>query len=439
MEERRKSTHDDNNSSTYEHHAALKRASSSTKHHPDKVVWDPDFTFRNQPYRLLGHQKNNVMGRLSVRLLEGQNLKRPRDDWSLMALGPVKHLGLSHKHGEVRSSYVAFQLTRCYSSNTNDGSNDNNNNNSMMYYSEEYGEEFKSSVISNSNGSSPVWTDRAGSCFSIPLKKGSLPDGVPVCLLAKVFEPHTAVEAMLPSQIKGGSQPLGQAILDVTDLCLGAESVKDVWIDLNPPDLNLRAAAAAAGTAKNSSSSSSSLDLKNGDSSESSSSSGKLRLLISYEPCGLEPSKNDTVCLEAFARSPTSLIVPSLNPMRVVDRSGGYLLLQYKMRGGRSNRYGTIRLHRNAVFVIERFSVVDGAVDVVLKPTDMIIGSPLGQSVAEAIGPVVSTAGDFLKPVLLTGQLATTMGIGGISTMAKIVLASTGGNKRDGDFSHLST
>eukprot|EP00814_Leptocylindrus_danicus_P010302 CAMPEP_0116042178 /NCGR_PEP_ID=MMETSP0321-20121206/25527_1 /TAXON_ID=163516 /ORGANISM="Leptocylindrus danicus var. danicus, Strain B650" /LENGTH=422 /DNA_ID=CAMNT_0003522589 /DNA_START=48 /DNA_END=1312 /DNA_ORIENTATION=+ len=422
MEERRKSTHDDNNNnnnssnSTYEHHAALKRASSSTKHHPDKVVWDPDFTFRNQPYRLLGHQKNNVMGRLSVRLLEGQNLKRPRDDWSVMALGPVKHLGLSHKHGEVRSSYVAFQLTRCYNSN------DNNN---MMYYSE-YGEEFKSSIISICNSSSPVWTDRAGSCFSIPLKKGSLPDGMPVCILAKVFEPHTAVEAMLPSQIKGGSQPLGQAVLDVTDLCLGAESVKDVWIDLSPPDLNLRAAAAAASTvgANSTSSSSSSLDLKNGDSCEissSSSSSGKLRLLISYEPCGLEPNKNDIVCLEAFARSPTSLIVPSLNPMRIVDRSGGHLLLQYKMRCGRSNRYGTIRLHRNAVFVIERFSVVDGAVDVVLKPTDMIIGSPLGQSVAEALGPVVSTAGDFLKPVLLTGQLATTVGIGGISTMAKIV------------------
>ena len=421
MEEQRKSTNN-NNGSTYEHHAALKRASSSIKKHPDKVVWDPDFTFRNQPYRLLGHQKNNIMGRLSVRLLEGQNLERPRDDWSVMALGPVKHLGLSHKHGEVRSSYVSFQLTQC------DADADTTN---TMYYSE-YGEVYKSSIISNSN--SPVWTDRAGSCFTIPLKKGALPDGMPVYILAKIFEPHTAVEAMLPMQIKGGSQPLGQAVLDVTDLCLGVESVKDVWIDLSPPDLNLRAAAATAASSMS--------DIRNGDRNGEgtcSECSGKLRLLVSYEPCGLEPTKNDTVCLEAFARSPTSLIVPSLNPMRVVDRSGGHLLLKYKMHCGKPERYGTIRLHRNAIFVIERFSVVDGAVDVVLKPTDMIMGSTLGQSVAEALGPVVATAGDFLKPILLTGQLATTVGVGGMSTMAKIVLASTGKNKRDDYFSHHST
>ena len=47
------------------------------------------------------------MGTFSVRLLEAAELKRSY--WSALALGPMKHLGLSKAHGQI-SSFVSFCL-----------------------------------------------------------------------------------------------------------------------------------------------------------------------------------------------------------------------------------------------------------------------------------------------------------------------------------------
>eukprot|EP00815_Leptocylindrus_aporus_P006077 CAMPEP_0116064334 /NCGR_PEP_ID=MMETSP0322-20121206/9030_1 /TAXON_ID=163516 /ORGANISM="Leptocylindrus danicus var. apora, Strain B651" /LENGTH=419 /DNA_ID=CAMNT_0003550287 /DNA_START=270 /DNA_END=1529 /DNA_ORIENTATION=+ len=397
---------------TYEQHSAMKKAHRSTNRSPDRVTYDSDFSFRDQPYRFLSHQKGTI-GRITLRLLQGRGLKRPRDDWSLMALGPMKHLPLSHKHGDVLSSFCTFQLVR-ESDEISKGLGDDILNGMCVY-----GKEYRSSQITNSID--PVWADnRAGSQFVIPLQKGSLMDGSPVCILARVFEPHTAIESMLPSQVKGG-EPIGQATINLTDLVLGKESVKDCWVTLRPPNKSLDF---ACGDHRNEGFNSN----NNGD------NSGEIRLLFTYDPCGIEPNKNDVVCMEAFARKPTNLIVSHLCPMRVLERKGGYVLLKFRMVNG---EFGTVRLHRNAVFVIEHFSAIDGAVNLALTPTDIFFSSKVGQHVGQAASPVVNALGDFVKPVMMTGQLATKLGVGGVTTAAKIVLASLG--ERDGDNKNYPT
>ena len=397
--------------STYEQQRALKKAQHSIKQHPDRVIYDTEFSFRDHPYRLLDHQKGTI-GFITVRLLQGRGLKRSRDDWSLMALGPMKHLPLSHKHGEVRSSFCTFRLMRAEGDRKKN--EELNENQTLSYDDICQGEELRSSTISNSNN--PVWSDnRAGSHFVIPLKKGNLPDGASIRILARVFEPHTAVESMLPSQVKGGSQPLGQAVIDVTELCFGGETVKDLWVDLSPPNVVA--------------------ELTHDKDKEKTECNGQLRVLVSYEPCGVEPKKGDTVCFEAFARSPKSLIVPPLSPMKVVNREGGYILANYRMLSG---TLGTVRLHRNSVFVIERFSAIDGAIDFALTPTDLFFASDLGQQISHHTSPIVDSIGDFLKPVIMTGQLLTTVGISGVTTTAKLVLASMGQHTNNDSSSKIS-
>ena len=414
MSKKSEGFYDPYSNSTYEQQSALKKAHNSTKQHPDRVRYDPDFSYRDKPYRLLGHQ-NGIIGFITLRLLQGRGLKRSRNDWSLMALGPMKHLPLSNKHGEVRSSFCTFRLMHADREEVKKGKAFNSQD--LTYDDLCQGEEFRSSVVSNSND--PVWADnRSGSHFVIPLKKGNLPDGVPVRILTRVLEPHTAVESLLPSQVKGGSQPLGQAVIDVTDLCFG-ETVRDTWIDLSSPNQDV--------------------GLMNEDTNDSNGeeikSTGKLRILISYEPCGIEPKEDDTVCFEAFARNVNNLIIPSQSPMKVVNREGGYILVKYRMPNG---SFGSIRLHRNSIFVIERLNAIDGAIDFALTPTDIFFSSELGQQVAHHVSPVVKVVGDFVKPAVLTGQLLTTVGISGISTTAKLVLATMGQNVKDSNPHNMS-
>jgi len=60
----------------------------------------------NSTYRHLHHQRCTI-GTFQVRLLEANNLSRKH--WSVLSLGPVKHLGLSNSHGEV-SSFGTLRL-----------------------------------------------------------------------------------------------------------------------------------------------------------------------------------------------------------------------------------------------------------------------------------------------------------------------------------------
>ncbi len=50
---------------------------------------------------------------------------------------------------------------------------------------------------------------------------------------------------------------------------------------------------------------------------ELSPGGGALHVVLEYEPVGMEPQVNDVVFLEAFARSPRSLVLPPNEPMVV--------------------------------------------------------------------------------------------------------------------------
>ena len=113
-------------------------AALSISQQPDPIHWMNDVTFREHRYRLLHHQCGTI-GMVTVRLLQAAHLRRSH--WSMLALGPVKLLGLSKAHGPV-SSFCEFTLdfvdphsccqsdhsTSNYSNtNTNNTSNSNSN------------------------------------------------------------------------------------------------------------------------------------------------------------------------------------------------------------------------------------------------------------------------------------------------------------------------
>jgi hypothetical protein len=363
------------------------RAFQSTRAQPDKIHWDREAAFRDYPYRQLHHQ-DGLVGVFSCRLLEASNLKRSY--WSALALGPVKHLGLSKAHGAV-SAYCTVQMQF--------GVIDPAVKQSPV--SPELS--FTSPVIAQDN--SPVWDQCQ---WEFPLRKASLPqDGMPIQLLIKVEEDRTAVETLLPSPSQG--RLLGMTVLDVTDLCLGETpagqvlpGVRDAWIDLSMP-------ASPEQTAQGgpSFSSSSSLDSKNETTAKATETTGRVRLLISYTPFGLEPQPKDIVALESFARkSPANslsrpILLP-LYPMRVLERRGAYLLVEYTTT---AHVKACMRIHRNAVFVIERTSVWDTAHQLARLPIDVWESTPIGQMTQQISQPWLQASHELCKPALLTAQL----------------------------------
>ena len=67
-----------------------------------------------------------------------------------------------------------------------------------------------------------------------------------------------------------------------------------------------------------------------------------------------------------------------------------------------------MRLHRNAVFVIERTNLVDGVVNAALLPVDFVMATPLGRTTAHVAGPVVEAAGEMVQPLVLSSRLLWT-------------------------------
>ncbi len=178
--------------------------------------------------------------------------------------------------------------------------------------------------------------------------------------------------------------------------------------------------------------------------------SGMVRLLISYEPNGMVPRRDDVVAFESFARRPldgqygvrddpasmsSSMsratnagpiihpVVPPLSPLLVIDARGRYLLLEYVVsrtvtsvdRGGnvkssRWERAHRVRVHRNAVFVLERRTFVDGLVDVARLPGDIVLSTPIGREIAEVAAPVVAGVMELMGPAVLWGRLMVSAG-----------------------------
>ncbi len=411
------------------------KAQEISASNPDNIHYDKDAAFRNQDYRQVFHQEGTI-GTFSVRLLEAADLSR--NYWSALALGPMKHLGLSKAHGGV-SSFISFCLDTTASSkikraatNDYDQKMPSKKSPQRLDYSN-----FVSPVVPNDNN--PVWTNCQ---FEIPLRKGILEDGQPVRIALRVDEDATAIENIIPGipSAGGAARLLGIGNLDVTSLCLGQNpatgqqttGVIDTWVPIKIRDEHEQDFAGVAydsvdeNLLLHKSAAVDDLDQKmaaapskKGDSENSAIP--RVRLSITYTPRGMTPQKNDVVALEAFARQNSSTatcssILPPLLPLYVVDYAEPWLLVRYSVPDDRYREYtdesyssedhnAHMRIHRNAVFVIERKNLLDGAVNLALQPAELLLATPLGQGAKEALGPVLVASKQLLMPALVSSKL----------------------------------
>ena len=132
---------------------------------------------------------------------------------------------------------------------------------------------------------------------------------------------------------------------------------------------------------------------------------------MSYEPNGFDPQHNDIVALEAFARQDNrrtscTPILPSLLPLHVMDISGSWLLVEYRLQPNHQfSKKGKLRLHRNAVFVVERKNLVDETLNLALLPTDVFLSTALGRTTQDVLGPLFVASKQLLMPALLSTKL----------------------------------
>lgn len=262
-----------------------------------------------------------------------------------------------------------------------------------------YGKTFKTSIIkSNSN---PVWSavqsDHNISEFQLNLEKGQLySDSMKIYLDIEMKEEKTAADQMVPV-LKGGSDSIGHAEIHLTPLVMGSKTLPhgelDEWVDL----------------------------IHNSDGEQYHSDEMKVRVIVSYRPNGMKPRRGDIVALESFARRPIELcssrpICNPFHPMRVKDVRGDFLLVNFDMiflesdhetsfRRKEERQMASLRLHRNTVFVIERESFIDSALDVALKPADLVLTSSIGKTISHASHPYLETAGDLIMPAVLGAKL----------------------------------
>ena len=327
---------------------------SRGRHQPDPVLWSPSHAVRDDaPFRLLHHQQG-VIGHVKVQLVEANSLQRSY--WTALGL-----VGLSKSHGHT-SPYVTLALSSSSS--------------------------FTSPVIQSNNN--PIWQQCEA---TLPLHKGSYLDGAQVMIAVTVMEDSTAVEGMVP--FMGPSDQdriLGEGQLDITPLCRGMTdqgelhvNIMDVWVPIYKQQSKSTVISTSTLT-----------------------STGRVRLLLTYQPHGMQPLAKDLVALEAFARThPTNStiapILPPLHPMRVLHTQGTFLLVEYTMPS--SSTMATMRLHRNAVFTIERSTLFDTAWNVALFPAKVLLATPLGQDTVRWASPVVHIAADVFMPALLSVRL----------------------------------
>ena len=332
-------------------------ARNSTNKQPDPITWVREAAFRDQPYRQLHHQKG-LMGMFKVRLLEAADLERSY--WSALALGPVKHLGLSTAHGPI-SSFCTFTMEAdphniATESNVMSCGDDGKMPAKPSANSKMLGKTLSqpfvvSPVVPQDNN--PVWSDFH---FEMPLRKGSLrEDGMRIMLVVRVDEEAHVAEKIIPGLPKGDDRLIGRGRVDITSLCLGETlsgdtqvGVLDSWVPIyytanDNDDAEEEQSSdnfAVAAVAASASASYQGDPLKKIPSKKRSQPAkkqvGKVRLLISYRPNGMEPQQNDVVAFESYARRPLRRstchpIVPPLMPMIVREVKAPYLLVEYSL------------------------------------------------------------------------------------------------------------
>jgi hypothetical protein len=427
-------------SSTYE----ATKARQSTLSQPDKIHYESSAAFRDKPYRQLHHQ-NGVIGIFRVRLLEAADLQRSH--WSALALGPVKHLGLSKAHGAC-SSFCSFEFeyknpheTQVATASTAHRMLEDRKPAASSKPASRSSAAVSPIVPSDNN---PVWENCQ---FDFLLRKGALvSDGRRINLAVRVAEDSTAMENFLPGMPKDNDRLIGYGSLDMTDLCLGESAegqalpgVLDAWLPISlqgqEPDQEEdyqemkydKKDPLAPPVSKQ----------KRQETETPPAVTGMVRVLISYQPIGLDPQPKDIIAMEAFARrnpadNSCRPVLPPLMPLTVIERRGAYLLCEYRLMANttsnssvvRSHKTACIRLHRNACFVIERQNLIDAAHNLALLPADVWMSTPLGQAVSHAAAPVVTATERLLMPAALSfklvwmaGRTAALAGVSGIQAL----------------------
>ena len=216
---------------------------------------------------------------------------------------------------------------------------------------------------------------------------------------------------------------------------MGKLDMMDVWIPLYHPS-SIQKAPSASGE-----------ESSEQQQQQPAADSGKVHLLISYTPNGMAPKRDDIVAFESFARRPLGSssggqsenmgpiinpIIPPLSPLLVIDTHGQYLLLEYmtsrtvtsvdrngNVKSSRWERCHRTRIHRNAIFVIERRTLMDAAGNLARLPGDIVLSTPIGQEIAHASAPIVAAAGELMGPALLSMRLMWATG----GTGVKVALA----------------
>lgn len=176
---------------------------------------------------------------------------------------------------------------------------------------------------------------------------------------------------------------IGSALVDVTPLLEGKEEVMDTWLTLRGALLPADGGAAASGKKL-----------------EKDLVLGEVRVVLQYEPFGLEPRVGDVVKLEGFGSYPSAMLAPVDElELTVKKTSGSFLLCSYVTKAGFD---AALRLHRNTVFVAHRGSLLDRLyASLIAEPLEFIGSTPLGLTCKELLRPYVNVARAFSGPALV--------------------------------------
>lgn len=452
-------------------------AALSQQQQPDPIHWMNHVTFREHRYRLLHHQCGTIgiftvrllqarhlrrsywspLALGPVKLLGFSKAHGPVSSFCEFTLDFVDPSYTSTADGQQQQPRVRGDSNRSHTAGGGDrkpaARNNTKNNTTTNNTSSSGPPMIVSPVVPNNDH--PVWGDTCH--FEFPLSKGAaLEDGMRIMLNVMVREDATTVEQMIPgmNQILHSHRLLGMGQIDLTDLCRGENiitgqplpGVRDAWIDLTLPrqdhddnddDDNYKDNSNSSKNettmkslnnsieqqetdqkpaARNASSDVSEPQTNNSSSNNSNNNNtnyGQVRVLVSYQPVGLEPQVKDIVAFESFARHSVHsmscpVVMDPLLPLTVLDRRGSYLLVEYILASPHRQRQQEkvcVRVHRNAVFVIERQNIVDAATNLALLPMDVALSTPIGRATQRAVTPLVIAGSEVLMPALLSAKL----------------------------------
>lgn len=201
----------------------------------------------------------------------------------------------------------------------------------------------------------------------------------------------------------GSGSLIGSAALDFTALVEGKEEVLDRWLCLRE----------GVG----------SVAVEDTEKKSSTTLAGEVRVILQYEPHGMEPAIGDVVKLEGYGLYPSAILPPLAElELRVKSISGSYLLCGYTTQSGFE---GALRIHRNNVYVVHRCGLLDRLyVSLIATPLEFLSNTPLGQSCRELLRPYINVAMTFSFPAIQATRTTLTTAFRASNAALRAVLAA---------------